>query len=335
MKHLSSLLLALLLAFSARAQTPNQVILSFSHRAGEDSLVLNETVFNIWNGKAVSLSRADFYISEVEVYHLTPPIHNTPLTDQYLLVSAKYPDTEFDLGAWPVDAVHGVNLHFGVPKSVNHNDPAAWPNGHPLAPKNPTMHWGWSAGYIFMAINGKVDNDNDGIPEAYFEYHSLGDTLYRRTEISGGNLAQNGVLHLNFVLDYVQLFKNLDLDPYLYVHGSGALNRTMLTNAATQKFITLPVLTNTGNLSENSQRVQTAPNPADADTQISWDLPHAGPLRLIVTNTLGQTVHTATGLPNSGALRLETAELPMGLYQCGFYENGSLVARKKLVVVHE
>jgi len=335
MKHLSTLLFALAFAASARAQTPSQVILSFSHRAGSDSLVLNETVFNIWNGKAVSLSRADFYISEIEVYHLTPPIHQTPLTDQYLLVSAKYPDTLFDLGTWPVDAVHGVNLHLGVPKAVNHNDPAAWPNGHPLAPKNPTMHWGWSAGYIFMAVNGKVDNDNDGIPEAYFEYHSLGDTLYQRSELGGGNSAQNGVLRLNFVLDYVQLFKNLDLDPYLYVHGSGALNRTMLTNAAKEKFITLPTLTTTGDLSKNSLRVQTAPNPADAETQISWDLPAAGPLQLILTNTLGQAVRTATGLPSFGMLRLETATLPEGLYQCGLYETGNLVARKKVVVVHE
>ncbi len=334
MKHLSALLLALALAASTHAQTTNQIILSFSHRAGGDSLVLNETVFNIWNGKAVSLSRADFYVSEIEMFHSTPPIHHTPLTDQYLLVSAKSPDTKFDLGTWPVDALHGVYLRFGVPKAVNHNDPAAWPNDHPLAPKNPTMHWGWSAGYIFMAINGKVDNDNDGIPEAYFEYHSLGDTLYQRTQVDGGNLAQNGVLRLNFVLDYVQLFKNLDLDPYLYVHGSGALNRTMLTNAATQKFITLPTLTATGDLSENSRRVQTAPNPATAETQISWDLPAAGPLQLIVTNTLGQTVHTRTSLPASGAIRLETATLPNGLYQCGFSENGELVARKTLFVQH-
>jgi len=82
MKYLVTLFLVFALALAARAQAPNQVILSFSHRAGEDSLVLNETVFTIWNGKAVSLSRADFYISEVEVYHLTPPIHNTPLTDR-------------------------------------------------------------------------------------------------------------------------------------------------------------------------------------------------------------------------------------------------------------
>ncbi|MFN0014439.1 MAG: MbnP family protein [Saprospiraceae bacterium] len=335
MKLLYTLLLALLLAFGTHAQTTNQIILSFSHRAGDDSLVLNETKFTIWNGKKVTLSRADFYVSEIEMFHWTTPIHHTPLTDQYLLVSAKSPDTKFDVGTWPVDALHGIYLRFGVPKAVNHGDPSVWPNDHPLAPKNPSMHWGWSAGYVFMAINGKVDNDNDGIPEAYFEYHSLGDTLYQRTQVNGGNLAQNGVLRLNFVLDYVQLFKNLDLDPYLYVHGSGALNRTMLTNAATQKFITLPTLTAIGDLSENSRHVQTAPNPANTETLISWELPAAGPLQLILTNTLGQTVHTRAGLSASGAIRLETATLPAGLYQCGFSENGKVVARKTLVVAHK
>ena len=34
------------------------------------------------------------------------------------------------------------------------------------------VHWGLSSGYRFMAIEGLVDNNNDGVPETTFEGHS-------------------------------------------------------------------------------------------------------------------------------------------------------------------
>ena len=143
MKRLSTLLIALIFALSAFAQTTNQVVFSFNHKAGADPMVLDQTVFTIWNNKKVKLTRAEFYISDVEI-HLAD---NTtlPLTDQYMLVNALNPTAEHDLGQWAAGAAHGLTLHLGVPQSVNHNDPAAWPAGHPLAPQNPTMHWGWTS----------------------------------------------------------------------------------------------------------------------------------------------------------------------------------------------
>ncbi len=332
MKHITTLLLAFALTTSAFAQTSNRVVISFSHKAGAVPMVLNETEFTIWNGKKVKLSRADFYLSEMEIHQQNGS--TVPLTDHYMLVRADTPNTEFDLGEWPVDAANGMTLHLGVPKAVNHNDPASWPASHPLAPKNPSMHWGWAAGYIFLAVNGKVDNDNDGIPEAYFEYHNVGDTLYRAVELAGIAEAENGVLDLHFTIDYAQLFKNLVLDPFLYVHGGGALNITMLNNVATQNFLSMPTASATLAVKENSLRVQAAPNPANAGTWVSYDLPASAPLQLMLTNVLGQTVRTSTGLPPSGTTRLETATLPEGMYQYAFYENGQLLARKKLIVRH-
>ncbi len=209
MKQLSTTLLILAFAAGAFAQTTNEVVFSFDHKAGADSLVLNQTEFTIWNGKKVKLTRAEFYISEVEVRHADNT--TTPLTDQYILVNAADPAAEFDLGQWPVDAAHGLTLHLGVAPSVNHNDPAAWPADHPLAPQNPTMHWGWSAGYRFMAIEGKVDNNGDGVPESDFEFHSLGDVLYKTVELTGVETAENGALHLPSRWTMCETFKNMTM----------------------------------------------------------------------------------------------------------------------------
>ena len=330
MKRLSTLLLALIFALSAFAQTTNQVVFSFNHKAGADPMVLDQTVFTIWNNKKVKLTRAEFYISEVEI-HLAD---NTtlPLTDQYMLVNAANPGAEHDLGQCAADAAHGLTLHLGVPQSVNHNDPAAWPAGHPLAPQNPTMHWGWTSGYRFMAIEGLVDNNNDGVPETSFEFHNLGDALYKTVELTGMEEAQNGVLRLHLTLEYVQLFKNIAMTGNLIQHGSVTINNTMMTNAATQNFLTMATVTATHEVLVNSLKVSASPNPFSTETLIQYDLPAADALTMVVTNSLGQTVRTLGGLPASGSLRFEKGDLPNGIYQYAFYENGGLLARKQFII---
>ena len=327
---------ALFLLFSAFTgnifSQNNQVVVSFDHKVGADPLVINQTVFSIWNNKKVTISRAEFYLSEVE-FHQSDNT-SVPLINQYLLVNAKAPATEFALGAWPVQAAQGVTLHLGVPQAVNHLDPSFYPTGHPLALKNPSMHWGWTPGYRFMAIEGKVDNNNDGVPETTFEFHNLGDALYKTVELTGTTVAANGELHLHFVLDYAQLFKDMAMTGNLIQHGSIAPNISMMNNAANQNFLSMSATTAAPELLTNSLNVKAAPNPADGETLIQYELPVAAGINLILTNTLGQTVRNITGLPASGSTRLETADLPDGVYQYAFYENGNLLARKQLIIKH-
>jgi len=332
MKCLSSFFLLLFVFVSTAFSQTNQVVFSFDHQAGANPLVLNQTVFTIWNNKKVILNRAEFYISEVEIHH--PDGMMMPLTDQYLLVNAKNPAAEFDLGTWPVEAAHGVTLHLGVPATVNHNDPTTWPSDHPLAPQNPTMHWGWSSGYRFMAIEGKVDNNGDGVPETSFEFHNLFDALYKTLEVTGTKEAESGMLHMHFILDYAQLFKNMPMTGNLIQHGGASLNVAMMNNAATQNFIVLPTASATNEVLINSLNIKASPNPSDAETLLEYSLPASGSLDFTLTNTLGQTVRSLNGLSVSGTVRLETATLSTGIYQYAFYENGKLLARKQLIVKH-
>lgn len=324
------LLLVLQLAVQAAAQPTNRVVVSFTHEVNGYPLVLNDTEFTIWNGKKMKLTRADFYLSELAIQQQDGT--EVPLTDQYLLVSAKTPNAKFDLGEWPVESAHGMTLHIGVPESVNHNDPAAWPNGHPLAPKNPTMHWGWVAGYIFLAVEGRVDNDANGVPETHFEMHSIDDILYRTVQVPGIRNAQNDTLHIDFTLDYARLFQNLTLDTIVFSHGSGPMNKTMMDNAATRHFITWPIASSTNSIAANSEQVVIRPNPAHAETWVAYDLPATGSILFTVTNAFGQPVFTQTGLPPAGTVHLNIAHLPAGLYYGTFYADKGMVARKKLVV---
>ncbi|HRI61003.1 MAG TPA: hypothetical protein PK228_14795 [Saprospiraceae bacterium] len=332
MRYLATLLLCLAPFLDVSAQSTNQVVFSFTHKIGDDTLSLNKSFFTIWNGQLVKITRAQFYVSKIEIQQ--PGGGALPLTDRYLLVNAEDPNAEYDLGEWPVDAAQGVKMGLGVDADHNHLDPTVYPADHPLAPKNPSMHWGWAAGYTFMAIEGELDKNLDGTPETIFQFHSIDDMLYKTVELSGTATAQNGVLHLHFDLDYVKLFNDIPLVPSFIFHGSAVPNQQMMTNAANASFITMSTVSATHAVLQNSLAVSAAPNPASAETLIRYDIPGVSSLDLVLTNSLGQSVRVLNGLPAPGATSLLTAGLPAGTYQYAFYNNGVLMARKQLVVQH-
>lgn len=324
------LLLSVCCTVSVFSQNTNKVVFSFEHKVGNVPLVLEETVFPIWNNKKVKLSRAAFYLSDIS---LNQGDNTTvDLENQYLLVDAVKPNAEFDLGNWPVSSIHGINMYIGVSKLVNHNDPAAWPANHPLAPQNPSMHWGWAAGYRFMAIEGLVDNNGDGTPEALFEYHNVGDEIYTAVEVKGITSAANGVLQVHLVLDYAKLFQNMSLSGSLIQHGDAAPNVAMMQNAGTADFLTLPSSVSASDIQTNTGSIKAMPNPVAGATVLEYSLPQATSTDLWLTNALGQRMRQWNGLSHKGTLRLDLSDLPNGVYQCVFYQQGNAVGRKALVV---
>ncbi len=330
MKHLSTFAFLILLCSVSHAQSANTVSFSFDHKVGPDSLELDKTIFQIWNGKYLKLIRGEFYISEIELIRQDSSV--VALTDVHLLVDATNPEAVFETGEWPVSDIIGIRLHLGVDEPHNHLDPSSYPAGHPLAPQNPTMHWGWQAGYRFMAIEGMTDNNDDGTPETLFEFHNLGDALYKTVELSGVEQAENGVLHIRFTLDYTRLFDGMAMTGNLIQHGSSSFNNKMMTSAAEGGFITMAQVTGTHDLAANALRISAAPNPFASETLIRYDLPARGAMTVLVTNTLGQVVRTMEGLPGNGVLQFEAGNLPNGLYHYAFYDNGQLVASKQMVI---
>lgn len=321
----------LLFAFFANtsAQT-NRVVLSFDHKVGANPLIINQTTFSIWNGKKVILTRAEFYISKMAI--VKQDGSKVPLTNRYILTNANNATFEHDLGTWDAQMASSVALYIGVDSATNHLDPGLYPQTHPLAYKNPSMHWGWESGYRFMVVEGKIDNNGDGVPESPFEVHSFGDIVYKSATIQTLKSATNGVLSVRFNLDYIQLFKNIDMTGSLLQHGSRPMNDKMLTNAVTENFFSISTATSTAEISANSEKISVSPNPFLTETLIRYDLPTKENLTLVVTNLLGQVVRTTNGLPNSGTVRFEKGNLSTGLYQAAFYEKGNLMGRKKLVI---
>lgn len=331
MKNFLLLMLSVMIVSNAHSQTMNKVVFSFDHKVGVDPLVLGKTVFTIWNNKKVILTRAEFYISEVEIQN--PNGNMMPLTDQYLLIDASKPTDVHEMGPWDIEGVRGVKLHLGVDPAHNHADPSTYASDHPLSLQNPTMHWGWSAGYRFMAIEGKVDNNGDGKPETAFEFHNVGDEFYRALDLQTTVNAKDGTLDVHLILDYAQLFKNIVMTGSLIQHGNSFLNSKMTSNAETEKFITAVVQVSNKDIKVNSQHIDISPNPMRNEATVSYSFSSKNPLTMVVMNAFGQTLSLTNNLDNTGSILLQKNHLVNGVYQIVFYDNGNLLSRKQFFVI--
>lgn len=86
-----------------------------------------------------------------------------------LVDAARYDYTQNGTQAFQVDGDYtqfsSLSGNIGVPASINHNDPSAFPATSPLNILNANgMHWGWNTGFIFIIIEGRADTIPDGNP---------------------------------------------------------------------------------------------------------------------------------------------------------------------------
>ncbi len=70
------------------------------------------------------------------------------------------------LGEVPAGGYTGIRFTLGVDGIDNRAAMEDFPAGHPLAPQDPSMHWSWNSGYVFLRLRGLLDVDGDGAVDA-------------------------------------------------------------------------------------------------------------------------------------------------------------------------
>lgn len=176
------------------------------------------------------LERVEYYISEISILH--DGSQEIKIPDLWVLVDGFDQVTEIDLGNHLIDQIEGVSFYVGVDPDHNHLDPVLWPADHPLAPQAPSMHWGWAAGYRFIALEGYGGpNYNQRI-----EVHGLGDGNYYKTQIRHQGVEMNNEVTISIDADYTKAFHDISVNGGLVVHAENAEAQFCLQNFSSRVF---------------------------------------------------------------------------------------------------
>jgi len=78
----------------------------------------------------------------------------------------------------------GITFLLGLDPAVNHDDPAKWPANHPLNGFTTGLHWGWSSGYIFHAMDGNYIKDSVSSSIQGFSFHTATDRYPQKVTLN-------------------------------------------------------------------------------------------------------------------------------------------------------
>lgn len=315
----ASLLLTLFIGYFAA--TAGDVSLVIDHRMQGLALRSGET-YAMNNGAWYFKPRfLKYYIAEMTLIH--DGGKRTPLSDVYVLVDA-LGQSRYVLGSYEVTSVEALEFHIGVDKLRNHLDPTLYPSEHALALKNPTMHWGWAAGYRFIAVEGSSGTTRN-VVSTDVQLHAVGDELYRKITLPVSSTPSASGVDINLAADYSALFTQLDVGFGLIFHGYGEETIILSNNMSTRVF-TSPTTSVAGERASINTTVW--PNPArtmitmrsdlgavrtaqlidaygaivalpvSGDTQTTWDLSgySSGTYTLLLSSPSGSTTHVPVTL---------------------------------------
>lgn len=220
-------ILALSVSFWAQAQTP--VALRIDHKAGQEDFVGAESLTTVL-GEEIEIDRLEYYLSMFTIVH--DGGQETAIEGAYVLGNG-FEDVAHSLGSVEgVANVEALRFSVGIDPENNHADPAAWPANHPLAPQVPSMHWGWSAGYRFIAMEGGAGIN--GI--VVHEIHALGDDNHFPGEMEVMATMEDGTLMLDVEADVLGFYQNLSVEGGLINHGENGEAVLVCNNLADHVF---------------------------------------------------------------------------------------------------
>jgi hypothetical protein len=314
MKTLFTSILSILV-LSAYAQT--NVVLNIEHRINQNPFAFNDER-TAPGGYAFDVDRLEYYISDIQIVH--DGGQTTDVDDVWLLVDAGN-DVNFDLGDHSFTTIEGINFYIGVGPDVNNADPSQWPNGHALAPQNPSMHWGWSSGYRFVAMEGGAGNNT----AFTYEVHALGNNNYNQVQITTDAIDNGNSKEIVIYADYARALNSIDVSSGLILHATNGQAITFLDNFADHVFFPASALSVED--AEFKGVFDVYPNPAESLGQVSYRFDEEGDYTISVLNAQGQLIYSERIVSKSGLHTLP--EVARGQYTILLEKDGVKAAARK------
>ena len=316
MKSAFLFLCSLLFSGLLFGQTP--VRLQINHQLGASTFQFGQQANNN-NNVPFTLTRVQYYVGNITLTH--DGGQQTTVPNTWFLVDAGTTLDE-NLGSFNITTLESITMGIGVEVSHNHLDPSTYPNDHPLAHQNPSMHWGWNFGYKFIAMEG---NSGPGFNQAW-GIHSIEDNLYHTTTITTSGIPNGNEIVIGLNADYVEALYDIDVYSGPVVHGGFGEAITLVNNFRDRVFT---AATTVGVEDEMDITFQVGPNPVfdSRMIRVSGDLKIGN--ELVLTDISGKEIYREEVDGNSRLL--ETPE--PGCYFLSLRSEGRVLSTKKVLVL--
>ena len=308
--------------FSITLSAQSTITIKINHLLNDEVFELNVDSKNDMDND-FKVDRLEYYLSTFSITHDGGEV--TPIEDLYVLVDmgnkvGEVSPTLIELGELDVQNIESVNFYFGIDEEANHADPALWPIGHPLAPKFPSMHWGWAAGYRFIALEGLSGPNVD----QELQFHCIGDEFYEEMSFP---VSMSGKDEYTIEIDaeYSNLLSQIDVSDGLILHGNLNEIQTLATNLK-EKVFTAAEVTSVDD-SELVKSFEVFPNPS-SDGFISLKTNAAGNNNVVkIFDAMGRSVL-------STSMNMNNIEIQQsGIYYVSLMDNqGKTLATRKVII---
>jgi hypothetical protein len=330
MKNIILLTLSFFVVCGLQAQT-KEVTLIFNHTVDGENLKLENSIYATDNG-TYEIERLQYYLCQFSLLQTDGAAIS--FGDKHLLVNGSM--DEYSLGTYEVNDVKGFQFSLGVDPAFNNEDPAQWPNDHPLAYQNPSMHWGWVSGYNFYVVEGYVDTDDNGDVDYLYNFHVIGNEYLRvitLEDIQTSILETDTEVRIFLNADYDDAFNGLPVNSVL--HGGGPLIEQMADNIQQAPvFQGGEVVSSLTAPEVELVSFQTFPNPADDQLTVTYDFAQGEIVTCQIWNSLGQTVETWQQLAATGNLVVPTDNWASGTYWVVFLSEDGMIGREQISIQH-
>ena len=153
----------------------NGVVLNFVGLINGNNLASSTKMHGKFGGELFSVTNWSILVS-----HLALVKENgdtVQLGDGYQWVNFTDGRTTFKYLNIPEGNYKAISFLLGLDSLINHGDPNKWPANHPLNAFTTGLHWGWSGGYIFQALDGNYAKDSVTSSTNGFSFHAATDQM--------------------------------------------------------------------------------------------------------------------------------------------------------------
>ncbi len=205
--------------------TLSSLTITVDHKMGTADMVYNEDVI-LPSKEQVQISRLSYILGNF--YLLDDEDNKTVLDDQYALIEDHRGNTTFSLTNVPQGNYKAIGFSIGLDSATNHGNPNQYDASHPLAPINNSLHWNWTGGYIFTALEGKTMMNDES-----FVFHLAGAQNRIDVELSAQVAITAEPKTATLTYDVNEIFQN----PEIYNIGQDGSSSHSTTSPVTVKLI--------------------------------------------------------------------------------------------------